>query len=132
MPVGVLDVALNGYVHLEQLPVIGTRPEPLVLSGVDCCVIILIVSVPMPKNSNKPWTADDDKRLLELKAAGTSHGAMGVALGRSTGSIMARLSVLNTKTARLKRSAASIEASLEALQKEDQLRPIAARGSLSA
>jgi hypothetical protein len=37
---------LNGYVHLEQLAVIGTRPEPLVLSGVDCCVIILIVSVP--------------------------------------------------------------------------------------
>jgi hypothetical protein len=35
---------LNGYVHLEQLAVIGTRPEPLILSG--CCVIILIVSVP--------------------------------------------------------------------------------------
>jgi hypothetical protein len=61
----------------------------------------------MPKNSNKPWTADDDKRLLELKAAGTSHGAIGVALGRSTGSIMARLSILNTKTARLKRAATS-------------------------
>jgi hypothetical protein len=66
----------------------------------------------MPKNSNKPWTADDDKQLLELKAAGTSHGAMGVALGRSTGSIMARLSVLNTKTARLKRSAASSDRSI--------------------
>jgi hypothetical protein len=78
----------------------------------------------MPKNSNKPWTADDDKRLLELKAAGTSHGAMGVALGRSTGSIMARLSVLNTKTARLKRSAASIEASLEAIQKKISYAPL--------
>jgi hypothetical protein len=31
---------------LEQFAVIGTRPEPLVLSGVDCGVIILIVSVP--------------------------------------------------------------------------------------
>jgi hypothetical protein len=60
----------------------------------------------MPKNSNKPWIPEHDRRLLELKAAGKSHGAMGVALGRSTGSIMARLSILNTKTARLKRAAA--------------------------
>ena len=61
----------------------------------------------MPKNSNKPWTPEDNRRLLELKAAGKSHGAIGVALGRSTGSIIGRLSVLNTRTARLKRAATS-------------------------
>jgi hypothetical protein len=61
----------------------------------------------MPKNSNKSWTSDDGGRLLELKAAGKSHGAIGVALGRSTGSIIGRLSVLNRRTARLKRAATS-------------------------
>jgi len=61
----------------------------------------------MPKNSNKPWTPDNDRRLLELKAAGKSHGAIGAALARSTGSIIGRLSILNTRTARLKRAAAS-------------------------
>jgi hypothetical protein len=61
----------------------------------------------VPKNSNKPWTPDEDRRLLALKAARKSHGAIGVALGRSTGSIIGRLSVLNTRTARLKRVATS-------------------------
>ena len=66
----------------------------------------------MPKNSNKPWTPEDDRRLLELKAAGKSHGAIGVALGRSTGSIIGRLSVLNTRTARLKRAVTSNDQSV--------------------
>jgi hypothetical protein len=66
----------------------------------------------MPKNSNKPWTPEDNRRLLELKAAGKSHGAIGVALGRSTGSIIGRLSVLNTRTARLKRAATSGDQSI--------------------
>jgi hypothetical protein len=61
----------------------------------------------MPKNSNKKWTLEEDGRLLELKAAGKSHGLIGVALGRSTGSIIGRLSVLNTRIARLKRAATS-------------------------
>jgi hypothetical protein len=66
----------------------------------------------MPKNSNKPWTPEDNRRLLELKAAGKSHGAIGVALGRSTGSIIGRLSVLNTRTARFKRAATSSDQSI--------------------
>jgi hypothetical protein len=61
----------------------------------------------MPKNSNKPWTPEDDRRLLELKVVGKSHGRIGVALGRTTGSIIGRLSVLNTRAARLKRAATS-------------------------
>jgi hypothetical protein len=62
------------------------------------------LSARMPRNSNKPWIPEDDKRLLELKAAGKSNGAIGVTLARSTGSIIGRLSVLNTRTARLKRA----------------------------
>src|ERR1700722_2569662 len=65
------------------------------------------LSARMPKNSNKPWIPEDDKRLLELKAAGKSNGAIGVTLARSTGSIIGRLSVLNTRTASLKRAATS-------------------------
>jgi hypothetical protein len=65
------------------------------------------LSARMPRNSNKPWIPEDDKRLLELKAAGKSNGAIGVTLARSTGSIIGRLSVLNTRTARLKRAATS-------------------------
>jgi hypothetical protein len=61
----------------------------------------------MPKNSNKKWTPQEDTRLLELKAAGKPHGVIGAELGRTTGSIMGRLSILNTRTARLKRAATS-------------------------
>jgi hypothetical protein len=61
----------------------------------------------MPKNSKKKWTPQEDTRLLELKAAGKPHGVIGVELGRSTGSIIGRLSILNTRTARLKRAATS-------------------------
>jgi hypothetical protein len=61
----------------------------------------------MPKNSNKKWTSEENGRLLELKAAGKPYGVIGVALGRSTGAIIGRLSFLNTRTARLKRAATS-------------------------
>jgi hypothetical protein len=66
----------------------------------------------VPKNSNKPWTPEDDRRLLELNVAGKSHGAIGVALGRSTGSIIGRFSILNTRTGRLKRAATSNDQSV--------------------
>jgi hypothetical protein len=66
----------------------------------------------MPKNSNKKWTPEEDGRLLELKAAGKPHGVIGVALGRSTGAIIGRLSILNTMTAHLKRAATSSDQSV--------------------
>jgi hypothetical protein len=65
------------------------------------------LSAYMPRNNNKPWTPEDDKRLLELKVARRSNGAIGVALARSTGSIIGRLGVLNTTAARLKTAALS-------------------------
>jgi hypothetical protein len=61
----------------------------------------------MPKNSNKPWTSEDDSRLLELWAAGKPHVLIGPELGRTTGAIEGRLSILNTRTARLKRERAA-------------------------
>jgi hypothetical protein len=56
--------------------------------------------------NNKKWAAEDDRRLLELKAAGKAHAVIGHTMGRSTGSIAARLAKLHTKTARLERGAA--------------------------
>jgi hypothetical protein len=61
----------------------------------------------MPKNSNKPWTSEDDSRLLELWAAGKPHVLIGPALGRSLASITGGLSILNTRTARLTREPAA-------------------------
>jgi hypothetical protein len=57
--------------------------------------------------NNKTWLAEDDRRLLELKAAGKAHAVIGHALGRSTGSIAARLAKLHTKIARFERAGAS-------------------------
>jgi hypothetical protein len=51
----------------------------------------------MPKNSNKKWTAEDEKRLLELVATGKPHLMIGAALGRTAGAIAGRLSILNTR-----------------------------------
>jgi hypothetical protein len=45
--------------------------------------------------------------FLELKAARKSNGAIGAALGRSTGAIIGRLSILNMKTSRSKRERAA-------------------------
>jgi hypothetical protein len=61
----------------------------------------------MPKNSNKKWTPEEDERLLELVATGKPHLMIGAALGRTAGAIVGRLSILNTRTARLKRERAA-------------------------
>jgi hypothetical protein len=45
----------------------------------------------MPKNSSKKWTPEDDKRLLELKAAGMSGLMIAAALRRSLKSINLRV-----------------------------------------
>jgi len=62
----------------------------------------------MPKNSNKRWTPEEDRRLLELAATGKPHVLVGAALGRSLASITGRLGILKTRTARLKREQAAI------------------------
>jgi hypothetical protein len=48
----------------------------------------------VPVNSNKKWTPDEDKRLLQLKAAGKSNVSIAAALRRSIGSVHGRLAIL--------------------------------------
>jgi hypothetical protein len=51
----------------------------------------------LARNSSKQWTPEDDKRLLELEAAGKSRVMIAAALRRSPGSIPARLYILRGK-----------------------------------
>lgn len=48
----------------------------------------------MATNLNRPWTADDDKRLLEMRASGRSIWA---ALKRSQSAVKARISILRER-----------------------------------
>jgi hypothetical protein len=52
----------------------------------------------MATKSNSLWTADDDKRLMQLKAAGKSCPVIAAALRRSAGSIKSRFGVLNARS----------------------------------
>jgi hypothetical protein len=51
----------------------------------------------MPANSNKKWTPEVDKRLLDLRAAGKSTFAIAAELRRSITSVRGRLSILKAK-----------------------------------
>ena len=51
----------------------------------------------VPANSNKKWTLDEDKRLLELQAAGKSNFLIAAELRRSSGAVYGRLSVLKAR-----------------------------------
>jgi DNA-binding CsgD family transcriptional regulator len=51
----------------------------------------------MPANSNKKWTPEVDKQLLDLRAAGKSTFAIAAELRRSITSVRGRLSVLKAK-----------------------------------
>jgi DNA-binding NarL/FixJ family response regulator len=51
----------------------------------------------VPVNSNKRWTPEEDKRLLELQAAGKSNVSIAAALRRSIGSVLGRLSILKVR-----------------------------------
>jgi hypothetical protein len=51
-------------------------------------------------------SAGQSQELDELLATGKPHLMIGAALGRTTGAIVDRLSILNTRTARLKRERA--------------------------
>jgi hypothetical protein len=48
-------------------------------------------------NLNRPWTAEDDHRLLELRATGRSSRSIGVALRRSAKAVDGRLRVLRKR-----------------------------------
>src|ERR1700730_10418519 len=51
----------------------------------------------VPANSNNKWTPEEDKRLLELQAAGKSSFSIAAEFRRSVGAVHGRLSVLKAK-----------------------------------
>ena len=51
----------------------------------------------MATNLNRPWTADDDKRLLEMRASGRSNISIWAALKRSQSAVRARISILRER-----------------------------------
>jgi len=51
----------------------------------------------MVGNTHRPWTAEDDRRLLELRAAGRSAVSISAALKRSGGAVISRLSILRAR-----------------------------------
>jgi hypothetical protein len=57
----------------------------------------------MAKNSNHQWTAEHDRRLVELHAAGKARTSIAAALKRSVKSITGRLYILDkAKTAKIR------------------------------
>ena len=52
---------------------------------------------PARVNRNRPWTAEDDRRLLELRATGRSSRSIGVALRRSAKAVDDRLRILRRR-----------------------------------
>ena len=51
----------------------------------------------MGKNSNAKWTPEDDRKLLELKAAGKSAVVIAAALQRTEMSVVSRVGVLKSR-----------------------------------
>jgi hypothetical protein len=47
---------------------------------------------------NKPWTAEDDRRLLELRAAGRSTISISATPKRSQSAVEGRLYILRKRT----------------------------------
>jgi DNA-binding NarL/FixJ family response regulator len=51
----------------------------------------------VPAKSNNKWTPEEDKRLLELQAAGKSNFSIAAELRRSIGAVLGHLSVLKAR-----------------------------------
>jgi hypothetical protein len=45
--------------------------------------------------ASRPWTADEDERLLELKEAGKAAGVIAKILKRTEAAVISRIGVLN-------------------------------------
>jgi hypothetical protein len=48
----------------------------------------------MPAQQNKPWTEEDDRRLIKMRAAGRSMASISAALKRSAGAVAGRIGAL--------------------------------------
>jgi hypothetical protein len=51
----------------------------------------------VPIQQNKPWTDEDDRRLIEMRAAGRSIASVSAALRRSAGAVAGRIAVLRSR-----------------------------------
>jgi hypothetical protein len=51
----------------------------------------------MPTQQNKPWTEEDDRLLMEMRAAGRSTFSICAALKRSSGAVKARIAVVRAR-----------------------------------
>jgi DNA-binding NarL/FixJ family response regulator len=51
----------------------------------------------VPANSNKKWTPEEDKRLLELQAAGKSNFSIAAGLRRSVQAVLGHFSILRAR-----------------------------------
>jgi hypothetical protein len=51
----------------------------------------------MATKQNEPWTNEDDRRLMEMRAAGRSIRSLAAALKRSAGAIAGRISILRSR-----------------------------------
>jgi hypothetical protein len=49
------------------------------------------------ENRKRPWTDEDDRRLLELRAAGRSALSISVALRRTASAVAGRISILRQR-----------------------------------
>jgi hypothetical protein len=52
----------------------------------------------VPMQQNKPWTGEDDQRLIEMRAAGRTIAFIAAALKRSSGGIAGRLALLRARS----------------------------------
>jgi hypothetical protein len=53
--------------------------------------------IEMARNSNKPWSEEDDRRLLEMRAAGRTAISIGLVFRRSAGAVEGRMTVLRAR-----------------------------------
>ena len=51
----------------------------------------------VPAQPNKPWTEEDDRRLMEMRVTGKSTFLMCAVLKRSAGGIKARIAILRAR-----------------------------------
>jgi hypothetical protein len=81
----------------------------------------------LAKNSNRPWTDEEDRRLLQLRAAGRSVISVAVALRRSAGAVGGRLNVLSKRA----REMASVPSGLKPMATFNPSEPAILHDSLT-
>jgi hypothetical protein len=91
---------LKGLVRMAKACSRAVQPSLVALAGAACGtkgglrLALREVEVPLSKDFNRPWTVDDDERLLELRAGARSNVLIANALRRSAPAVRARIRAL--------------------------------------